>query len=337
MSQPIDGPGELGGIPVGPDLGHAVRAWRDWLTAERRLAANTVEAYGRDLAAFLHFLAGHLGGPPALADLAGLGPADIRAFLARCHARGLSRASSARALAAVRGFARFLDRRELAHMPAVRLVRTPKVPRGLPRPLSETEALSAVHTVEALSEAPWLGMRDKALLALLYGCGLRLGEALGLKRRQVAETDTLIVTGKGSKQRLVPVLAAVGDAIAAYLAACPYDLGPDGPLFVGARGGPLDPGVAQRQIRRLRALLRLPESATPHALRHSFATHLLSAGGDLRTIQELLGHASLATTQRYTAVDAERLLAVHRAAHPRAARPTVARRPADRSGGSDPA
>lgn len=335
MSQPLDGLGPLGGIPVGPDLGDAVRAWRDWLVHERRVAANTVEAYGRDLAAFLRFLAGHLGGPPALADLAGLGPADVRAFLARCHARGLSRASSARALAAVRGFARFLDRRGFVHVPAVRMVRTPKVPRGLPRPLSETEALSAVHTVEALSDAPWIGKRDKALLALLYGCGLRLGEALGLKRRQVAEAETLIVTGKGSKQRLVPVLAAVAEAIAAYLAACPYDPGADGPLFLGARGGPLDPGVAQRQVRRLRALLRLPETATPHALRHSFATHLLSAGGDLRTIQELLGHASLATTQRYTAVDAERLLAVHRAAHPRAAH-SSAQVPAAAERGGDP-
>ncbi len=318
MSEPDAGGGALDGIPAGPEVIEAACAWRTWLAVERRLAANTVEAYGRDLSGFIAFLAGHLGGPPALDDLAELKPADVRAFLARCHGRGLSRASSARALAAARSFARFLDRRGIAHVPAVRMVRTPKVARGLPRPLSEPQALAAVRSIEALSEAPWIGKRDKALLALLYGCGLRLGEALALTRRQGgADGDALIVTGKGRKQRLVPVLAAVREAIGAYLAACPFDLGPDGPLFFGARGGALDPGVAQRQVRRLRALLCLPETATPHALRHSFATHLLSAGGDLRTIQELLGHASLATTQRYTAVDAERLAAVHRAAHPR--------------------
>ena len=317
VSEPDVGIGELAELPAGPEVIEAVHGWRCWLAVERCLAANTVEAYGRDLVGFIGFLAEHLGGPPALADLAGLRPADVRAFLARCHGRGLSRASSARALAAARSFARFLDRRGIAHVPAVRMVHTPKVARGLPRPLSETDALSAVHTVEALSEAPWIGKRDKALLALLYGCGLRLGEALALTRRQVAERDALIVTGKGGKQRLVPVLAAVSASIGAYLAACPFDHGPDGPLFFGARGGALDPGVAQRQMRRLRALMRLPETATPHALRHSFATHLLAAGGDLRTIQELLGHASLATTQRYTGVDAARLAAVHRASHPR--------------------
>ncbi len=197
-------------------------------------------------------------------------------------------------------------------------MRTPKVPRALPRPLDVGDALAAVDAAGQLSDEPWLAKRDQALLLLLYGCGLRIGEALALNRRDAPAGDVLVVTGKGRKQRLVPVLPVVREAIAAYLAACPHALPADAPLFLGARGGRLDPAVAQRQVRRLRSALGLPETATPHALRHSFATHLLADGGDLRTIQELLGHASLSTTQRYTAVDVSRLAAVHRRAHPRA-------------------
>lgn len=197
-------------------------------------------------------------------------------------------------------------------------MRTPKVARALPRPLDVGDALAAVDAAGGLSDEPWLAKRDQALLLLLYGCGLRIGEALALNRRDAPAGDVLVVTGKGRKQRLVPVLPVVREAIAAYLAACPHPLPADAPLFLGARGGRLDPAVAQRQVRRLRSGLGLPETATPHAFRHSFATHLLADGGDLRTIQELLGHASLSTTQRYTAVDVSGLAAVHRRAHPRA-------------------
>jgi integrase/recombinase XerC len=304
--------------PVGADLAEAVAAWREWLHAERRASEHTRDGYDRDLRVFFAFLARHRGGPPALADLSGLSLGDFRAYLADRAAGGLAASSRSRGLAAVRGFFRFLERRGLAANAAIRLVRTPKVARSLPRPLEVGDALAAVDAAGALVDEPWLAARDQALLLLLYGCGLRIGEALALNRRDAPEGDVLVVTGKGRKQRLVPVLPVVRDAIGAYLAICPHALPPEGPLFVGARGGRLDPAVAQRQVRRLRLALGLPETATPHALRHSFATHLLADGGDLRTIQELLGHASLSTTQRYTEVDASRIAAVHRRAHPRA-------------------
>ncbi|MEO5338444.1 MAG: tyrosine recombinase XerC [Magnetospirillum sp. WYHS-4] len=290
------------------------------MTAEKRMSAHTVEAYGHDVAAFLDFAAGHLGHPPGLADLAGLETRDFRAWLSRRNADGLARSSTARALSTLRGFFRFLDRRGLGHNAALGALRGPKVPKSVPKALEEPDALEAVEAVQELSDDDWIGKRDAAVLTLLYGCGLRIGEALGLTRAQAPLGDSLRVTGKGNKQRLVPVLPAVNEAIQAYLAACPYPLRPEDPLFLGARGGALDPAIVQRQMRRLRALLGLPETATPHALRHSFATHLLAGGGDLRTIQELLGHASLSTTQRYTDVDAARLQAVYRDAHPRARR-----------------
>jgi integrase/recombinase XerC len=267
---------------------------------------------------FFAFLARHRGGPAALADLSDLSLGDFRAYLADRAGDGLAASSRSRGLAAVRGFFRFLERRGLAANAAIRLVRTPKVARSLPRPLEVGDALAVVDAAGALAEEPWLAARDQALLLLLYGCGLRIGEALALNRREAPEGDVLVVTGKGRKQRLVPVLPVVREAIGAYLAICPYALPAEAPLFLGARGGRLDPAVAQRQVRRLRLVLGLPETATPHALRHSFATHLLADGGDLRTIQELLGHASLSTTQRYTEVDASRIAAVHRRAHPRA-------------------
>ena len=308
------------GLPVAADVAAAVASWHAWLEDERRLAANTLRAYRRDLAAFLSFLAGHLGGPPDLRALTELAPADIRAYLALRSRRRYERTSTARAMATIRSFFRFLDRRGLAHVPAVHAIRTPRMLHSLPKPLTERDALDAVATVADLSDEPWVARRDVALLMLLYGCGLRIGEALALDRRQAPTGDTLLVEGKGGKQRVVPVLPAVRQAIAAYLAGCPHDPGEGGPLFLGARGARLNTAVAQKQVRRLRALLALPETATPHALRHSFATHLLAGGGDLRTIQELLGHASLSTTQRYTEVDSARLTAIHRAAHPRARR-----------------
>lgn len=301
-----------------PDLLRQVEAWRGWLEGERRASRHTLDGYSRDLAAFLAFLTAHLGAEPGIEALGGLTPADFRAFLAARQAEGLARSSMARLMSTLRGFFKFLDRAGLVHNPAVGAVKSPRPPRTLPKALAADEALEALSTAAELHDEPWLAARDVALFTLLYGCGLRLGEALALDRRDIPRGDTMVVTGKGRKQRVVPVLPVVREAIADYLRQCPYPGEPQRPLFCGARGGRLNPGVVQRQMRRLRLLLGLPDSATPHALRHSFATHLLAGGGDLRTIQELLGHSSLSTTQRYTAVDAERLGRVYRDAHPRA-------------------
>jgi integrase/recombinase XerC len=300
-----------------PALVRAAEDWRAWLRHERRFSRHTLDAYGRDLAAFFAFLAEHLGYPPGLSDLEALKPADFRSYLARANRLGLARASTARAMSSVRGFFRFLDKRGTAKNAAIGAIGAPKVPKSVPRALGEAEALEAVAAAGDSSPEPWIAARDAALLMLLYGCGLRIGEALALKRDDAPKGETLVVTGKGRKQRVVPVLPAVRVALADYLAFLPPGEGDD-PLFVGARGKRLNPGVVQRLVRRLRAALGLPETATPHAFRHSFATHLLAGGGDLRTIQELLGHASLSTTQRYTDVDAARLEAVYRRAHPRA-------------------
>jgi integrase/recombinase XerC len=297
------------------DLSAALDAWRGWLGGERRAARSTLSAYERDLKAFLSFVCRHQGGAVSLGMLASLGTGDFRGYLAERGARNYARTSTARALASVRGFFRFLERRHLAHNPSVRALRTPRLPKSVPKALTEGDARDVVDKVAVLSDERWIALRDAAVVLLLYGCGLRISEALALKRSDVPLRDVIMVSGKGNKQRVVPVLPIVAEAVEAYAAACPYDAEP---LFVGARGGALDPGVVQRQMRRLRVHLGLPETATPHALRHSFATHLLAGGGDLRTIQELLGHASLATTQRYTSVDAARLAAVHRGAHPRA-------------------
>ena len=314
-----------------PAVVSAIEDWRGWLAHERRASRHTVDAYGRDVAAFLRFLAGHLGFPPGLRDLDGLTPADFRSYLASRAGQGLGRTSVARAMSTLRGFFRFLDRAGLVHNAAIGGIRTPRVPQSVPKALTEVDARMAVEAVGDLSDESWVARRDTALLLLLYGCGLRIGEALALNRLAAQSLqaagrgrakvgETMVVTGKGGKQRMVPVLPVVARAMDDYLAVCPYPLGDDDPLFVGVRGKRLNAGVVQRQVRRLRALLGLPETATPHALRHSFATHLLSGGGDLRTIQELLGHASLSTTQRYTAVDAGHLTAVYRKAHPRARR-----------------
>ena len=299
----------------------AIFDWRSWIANERRASKHTLDAYSRDLAAFLDFLTDHLGGPPDLAALGALTAADFRSYLAHRMKQGLSHASSARAISTLRNFFRFLDRNGLAHNAAIAVMRTPKQPAPVPRPLSEDEALDVIVAAgddAGINRAPWICLRDTALFTLLYGCGLRIDEALKLNRRDSPTGDTMMVDGKGGKQRVVPVLPLVIESIAAYIEACPYNIPPDGPLFLGARGRRLNPGVVQREMRRLRVSLGLPDTATPHALRHSFATHLLGAGGDLRTIQELLGHASLSTTQRYTAVDSARLVKIYRDAHPRA-------------------
>jgi len=299
------------------DLEAAVHDWTHWLTRERRASPNTVAAYQRDLAAFTTFLTHHLGGAVSLANLESLRAADVRAYLADARQRGLQSTSVARGLSTVRGFFRFLERTGLVKNAAIAGVRSPKLPRSVPKPLS-VGAAQDVLTEAATAREPWVAARDTALLTLLYGCGLRISEALGLPRAAAPFGKSVVITGKGNKQRLVPILPAVQKAVDAYLAACPFALAPDGPLFVGTHGKRLQAGVVQREMRAIRARLDLPDTATPHALRHSFATHLLSAGGDLRTIQELLGHASLSTTQKYTEVDAERLLEVYQSAHPRA-------------------
>jgi integrase/recombinase XerC len=311
-------PAELNpGLPVAADLARAVSGWQEWLAGERRMADHTQAAYTRDLRAFLGFLAGHLGTPPGLDDLGELKNLDFRAYLARRRTSGLSATSTARALSTIRTFFRYLERRHGVANPAIQTVRTPKLPRSLPKAIGIEDAAKTLEVAEIMAEEPWVAARDVAVLCLLYGCGLRIGEALALNRRDAPAADVMTILGKGGKQRMVPVLPAVRKAVAEYLALCPYSGGPEDPLFLGARGKRLQPAVLQRVMRLIRGALGLPESATPHALRHSFATHLLSGGGDLRAIQELLGHASLSTTQRYTNVDAEHLLAVHRGAHPR--------------------
>ncbi len=306
------------------DLVKAVETWRQWLRAERRCSAHTLDAYGRDLANFLSFLADHHGHVPDLDALAHLAASDVRSWLAARTGDGLVRTSLARSMSTLRNFFRYLDRNDLVHNPAAITVKGPKPPRSVPKALGMEDALETLKTAAQMYDEPWLAARDVALFTLLYGCGLRLGEALGLNLKDAPKTDTMVITGKGRKQRLVPVLPVVRSSIADYVAACPHLIDGNGPLFVGARGYRLNPGVVQRQMRRLRPLLGLPDSATPHALRHSFATHLLAGGGDLRTIQELLGHASLSTTQRYTSVDAAALLKVHENAHPRAKNSNIA-------------
>ncbi len=308
-------------------LADAREAWRDWLRSERRLSGHTLTAYEHDVAEFVAFMTKYLGGPPTLAQLGKLKPAEFRAWLADRAHQGLARTSTARAFSSVRSFFRFLDKRGLAHNASIAAIQTPKLPRSVPKALSERdmEELLAAPAEPETQRDGWIEQRDTAILLLLYGAGLRIGEALGLSKATIDGLldhgqDTLDVTGKGNKTRLVPLLPAALEALAAYRDACPFmkALGPRDAFFLGARGGPLDPAIVQKRVRDLRRQLGLADSVTPHALRHSFATHLLAAGGDLRTIQELLGHASLSTTQRYTDVDAARLGAVYRAAHPRA-------------------
>lgn len=307
-------------LPARPDLIAARTAWLEKLARERRLSANTVDAYERDTRQFLHFLADHLGGPPDLKSVSNLKPMDLRAFLTRRRAEGVGVRTIGRVLAGVRSFLRHLEREGLANAAAAIAMRAPRQPKSLPKPLTATDAARVVTDTEQLNEEPWLRARNAAVLTLLYGCGLRIGEALALDGANLRDPSqrSLSVIGKGGKTRLVPLLPVVFEAIESYRDLCPYELAPGTALFRGARGGPLQPAVLQRDMRRLRSALDLPETATPHALRHSFATHLLGSGGDLRTIQELLGHASLSTTQVYTGVDATRLLDAWRAAHPRA-------------------
>jgi len=299
-----------------------VRGWLDdWLgelARIRRLAPKTLEAYERDLRQFTAFLAGHVGGTVDAAALRGLRPADFRAFLAHRRAEAAGSRSLARTLSALRSFYRFLEREGRASGDALAAVRAPRKPQALPKALTEQEAGTLVGDAGVLDEEPWIAARDAAVMTLLYGAGLRISEALSLTAADLADARALRVTGKGGRIRMVPLLPVIGEAVAAYRRLSPYTPAADEPLFRGKKGGKLSPRIVQLKIERLRGALGLPPTATPHALRHSFATHLLARGGDLRAIQELLGHASLSTTQVYTHVDTERLNAAYRAAHPRA-------------------
>jgi integrase/recombinase XerC len=297
-----------------------LQTWIAHLRDERRFATNSVEAYERDVAAFLGFLQGHLGGEPSSQDLVSLEPRDLRAYLA--HRRqgpdALADRSISRALAAIRSFYRYLERRHGVTNARLALVRGPKLKRPLPRPVSEGAARDLIVEAKDSASQEWVGARDAALITLLYAAGLRISEALALTGGELPLPEMLRVVGKGGKERIVPLLPAAREAVARYAELCPYALTEDAPLFRAIRGGALSPRMAQDLMQRLRGRLGLPSSATPHALRHAFATHLLANGGDLRAIQDLLGHESLSTTQTYASVEAKKILQLYRRAHPRA-------------------
>ena len=300
----------------------ALQEFSLWLETERRASPKTIEAYQRDIANFISFLVDHLGGEPHVADLKGLSRHDVVAWLARRRTQdNLAASSRARAASSLRAFFKFLDRRlDMANAKAM-MFESPRRPHRLPRPLPEKIAPQTIAIAaegDGSDEAEWMLARDAAILSLLYGAGLRLSEALALTGRDVPAQDSLRVLGKGRKVRMVPLIRAVREAINEYVKLCPFPSGPDEQIFRGERGGPLNPRMVQRLMEKLRFRLGLPETATPHALRHSFATHLLANGGDLRSIQALLGHASLSTTQIYIGVDAARLMKVHAESHPRA-------------------
>jgi integrase/recombinase XerC len=291
--------------------------WLAQLTHERRLSPHTLRAYGDDVARFLAFLQEHFGKPPDARALAGISPADIRAFINRRRSEGLNASGVRRALSSIRSLFRYLAREELMENPAARTVRTPKRAHTLPRPLSEVDAHRTISEAGE-NDVEWLAARDVALLTLLYGAGLRISEALSLRRGDAPFGEWLTVLGKRSKERAIPMLPIVREAVASYAALVPFAIGKDGALFLSRRGKPMSAREAQLLMQKLRSALGLSERATPHAFRHSFATHLLANGGDLRAVQELLGHASLSTTQAYTEIDTKKLLDVYQSAHPRA-------------------
>ena len=298
------------------EINGLVAGWLRDMQSVRRLAPNTIAAYQRDLGQFLNFLGPHSGGAVSLAMLRDMRAADIRAFMAVRRQEGVEARSLARGLSAIKSFFRFLEREGALSTEALNIVRTPKARKGLPKALTVLEAKATIAATDDLEDRPWVAARDMAVISLCYGAGLRISEALALSRVDL-EGPVLRVTGKGGKTRMVPLIDSVRESIETYLRLCPFPLAPSQPLFRGVKGGVLSPRLIQKRMEQLRSALGLPPSATPHALRHSFATHLLGRGGDLRAIQELLGHASLSTTQIYTALDTDRLLDAYRAAHPR--------------------
>ncbi len=296
-------------------------ALADWLAHERALngaAVNTIKAYQTDVLGFLAFMGQHHGGAEGLGPVACLTISDMRAWMAHERGRGVGARSLARSLSAVKSFYRWLSDREGFDGTAVLSTRAPKFHAKLPRPLAEDAARAMITRVEVQVDEPWIAARDAAVVTLLYGCGLRISEALSLRGADMPLGQVIRITGKGGKERIVPVIPAAQDAVATYMRLCPFPMNPDGPIFRGARGGALSPRLIQKSMEVARAGLGLPATATPHAMRHSFATHLMTAGGDLRAIQELLGHASLSTTQGYTAVDTARLMEVYDRTHPKA-------------------
>ncbi len=303
---------------ISPALTTALASWLDHQRALANASENTIKAYQTDLLSFLSFMTLHKAEPQGLGPIARITVSDMRSWMAHERGRGIGARSLARALSAVKTFYKWLAEREGFEPTAVLSTRSPKFQKKLPRPLAENAAAAMIETVEHQTQEPWVAARDQAVVTLLYGCGLRISEALSLKGKDAPLPDTLRITGKGNKERIVPVLDAAKDAVEAYLNLCPHPQERDAPLFRGVRGGALNPRAIQKVMERARMQLGLPATATPHAMRHSFATHLLTAGGDLRAIQELLGHASLSTTQAYTAVDTARLMEVYDKAHPRA-------------------
>ena len=303
---------------VTPEVAGLLGRWLRYLSSEKRYSDHTISNYARDLGVFLSFAQDHSGGLVTRKVLEDFSLSDFRGYLTRRKLSGLAAKSMARGLSALRNFYKFLDQRENLKNAAITEIRTPKIPHSIPRPLTIEGTDQVLENISSNAKDEWIRARDAAIVTLLYGCGLRISEALSLDRKDTPKSDTLVVRGKGDKERVVPVLPIVTLAIENYTSLCPYDVEQDGPLFVGKRGKRLGARTVQKAMETVRRALGLPESATPHALRHSFATHLLSAGGDLRTIQELLGHANLSTTQHYTEVDAENLLKIFEKAHPRA-------------------
>lgn len=304
-------------IATAPDTRAALASYLTYLTSEKRASPHTIENYARDLTRFFEFLLDHLGNEPTQVDLMQLTVSDFRAFLSRRRADGVGSRSLARALSSLRGFFRHMEREGLGSNHALARLRSPKIPHSIPKPLSETAAHKVIGQTAKLSPDPWVAARNTAIITLLYACGLRISEALALDHRHVPLGISLTIKGKGNKERIVPVLPVAREAVDDYLKLCSQASQANDPLFIGVRGGRLNPREVQKLMVTLRAHLGLPNTATPHALRHSFATHLLSAGGDLRSIQELLGHASLSTTQLYTEVDTKRLQEIYDSAHPR--------------------
>ncbi|MDD3287965.1 MAG: tyrosine recombinase XerC [Alphaproteobacteria bacterium] len=305
-------------LPIAADLQDVLLRWQKWLSNEKRASPRTLESYRFDVFNLLKFLSGYRGGQIKLAVLGDLTLTDFRAWLANCAEENLEAASRARAIAGVRNFFHWLDRMGILRNEAIDLLKSPKTPRRLPRPISEGSALDIVELAKNDSAKPWIGLRDEALFTLLYGAGLRISEALGLKHSDLAQKDRIVVKGKGNKQRQVPLMPIIQESLRHYIKACPYPSSSKSAVFLGSRGEALNPGVAQRQLRQLRRDLGLSDSVTPHALRHSFATHMLASGADLRSLQELLGHSSLSTTQLYTKIESSRLSETYRLTHPRA-------------------
>lgn len=303
-------------LPVSDELTVTIAEWEAWLKNIKRASRHTIVSYLNDLRHFCEFLSAHGGGRVGLKELEKLEPRDIRSWLAS-RMEGYEPSSTARALSTIKTFFRWLEKQEKIKNEAVLHIRSPKLKKAVPKALAEEQSQAALNGIGGQHEEEWINKRDLALLTLIYGCGLRISEALGLMPKDIAD-DVLLIIGKGNKQRQVPMLPVVKAAITDYLSVCPYAPEKNSPMFLGARGKKLDAAIFQRELKKLRQALGLPESMTPHAFRHSFATHLLSAGGDLRSIQELLGHASLSTTQRYTKVDRERLLKAYQSSHPRA-------------------